>query len=709
MVVKIIRVLWKDNLNGKALVKIEELHDSKKLVGIFDHFQYEIGITLEIDGIETDNPKYGPTIEVTRYTLVLTTEAAGIEFLQCGLGLRLIDAQKVVTYCKGNIKNLLKEGSIAALQNIGFTELKAFDIVDKIRSTLIQQELLEFLYPYNHSYNISRKIYKEYEFDSIKVIKEDPYMLLNYGFKLIEADKMAKDLGFDADDDRRIDAIVRSILKVEKSCGHTYANIEDIFNGRKYLKNEVFPNTITNAMIVAHIAQKGIRNDHDLIYFNSMFQAELNTAKQIQRLNFSGSPLPFNERFIDESETQTGLKYAPQQREAFSLLKKTGVGILTGGPGTGKSTVINGILMAYEKMKPGGVIRLCAPTGRAAQRITETTGREAVTIHRLLEYKPFGREMDVQRNASNPIEADIIIVDESSMLDIELASLFFSAVGNGTLVILVGDINQLPSVGAGDVLHDLITSGVVPVVQLTTVYRQAETSPIIANARAINAGIDNLIQNEDFVINKYQNDADIADAIIEYMQNNYDSTDPFGIQVLVPSRVGKAGLTELNSRLQEVLNPGRSGVQYGRTCYRENDKVIFTRNNYDAGYFNGDIGVVTEARNGQLVIKFQGKDDTVIISKELLEDVTLAYAMTIHKSQGSEFPEAIVVMPQTPVTMLKRNLLYTGITRAKKKVWLVSAIGSVRRAVSNTDTGKRRTKLTERLQNNGYLKEDNYG
>ena len=486
-------------------------------------------------------------------------------------------------------------------------------------------------------------------------------------------------------------------MRVEKSCGHTYANIEDIFNGRKYLKNEVFPNTITNAMIVAHIAQKGIRNDHDLIYFNSMFQAELNTAKQIQRLNFSGSPLPFNERFIDESETQTGLKYAPQQREAFSLLKKTGVGILTGGPGTGKSTVINGILMAYEKMKPGGVIRLCAPTGRAAQRITETTGREAVTIHRLLEYKPFGRGMDVQRNASNPIEADIIIVDESSMLDIELASLFFSAVGNGTLVILVGDINQLPSVGAGDVLHDLITSGVVPVVQLTTVYRQAETSPIIANARAINAGIDNLIQNEDFVINKYQNDADIADAIIEYMQNNYDSTDPFGIQVLVPSRVGKAGLTELNSRLQEVLNPGRSGVQYGRTCYRENDKVIFTRNNYDAGYFNGDIGVVTEARNGQLVIKFQGKDDTVVISKELLEDVMLAYAMTIHKSQGSEFDTVVLPVSLSYSKMLYRKLYYTAVTRSKKKLIVIGDINALKKSAENNSQDIRMTTIKDKI------------
>ena len=371
------------------------------------------------------------------------------------------------------------------------------------------------------------------------------------------------------------------------------------------------------------------------------------------------------------------------------------------------STTINGLLKAYECIHPDAKIKLCAPTGRAAQRITESTGREAETIHRLLEFRPFGKILDVGHNSDNPIDADVIVVDESSMLDIELASLFFTAIKNDTLVLIVGDINQLPSVGAGDVLHDMISSHVIPTVQLKTVYRQAGTSPIVSNANAINEGNNKFIINDDFKVDTFNSDKDIADAVIEYLKMHYDPENPFGIQVLVPSRVGDAGLNVLNSRLQAILNPTTGGVQHGKNTFRTGDKVILTQNNYSEGYFNGDIGVVvsTDDSLGEVVIQTIGAETKQLtLSKELLDDLMLAYVMTIHKSQGSEFPEVIVVMPSRPTSMLKRNLFYTGVTRARKKVWVLECKGSIEKALQNTDTGMRRTNLIIRLLNNSNLK-----
>ena len=707
LIVKIRKVLWRDILTGKALVNVEIANSSERCTCAFQNFgDYDYGLQLELlEYEETEHPLYGKNLAVKKYRLLLTTMIASLEYLQMALGMKAIDAKKIVDFCNGNIYHaLVEQDGITTLKNLGFSDLKAATIVDSLKTTASQQELLEFLIPYGGNYPICRKVFKQYGYEAIKEIKENPYLMIDYGFKLIQCDKLAKDLGIEADSDFRIDAIVRTILKAEHMCGHVFSCTEDILAKRKYLKNDVYPDTVTSAMIVAHIEQEHIIRDHDLIYYKYMHYAETNTAKQILRLSRNGVSLPFDDGLIDWAESECSLSYAPQQREAFSILKRSGVAVITGGPGTGKTTVINGLLMAYEQMNPDGVIKLCAPTGRAAQRITESTGRIATTIHRLLEFKPFGRKLETVHNADNPIVADIIIVDECSMLDIELASLFFSAVSNGTLVILVGDINQLPSVGAGDVLHDIIESEVVPVTKLQTVYRQSGTSPIVANANAINDGLERFIEDDDFVISRYFSDDEIASNIVNYMIENFDPADPFAVQVLVPSRVGKAGLTELNFQLQNALNPITKGVQYGKTLFRVNDKVLLTRNNYEIGYFNGDIGIITEAKNGQLTIDLQG--NIIQLSKELLDDVMLAYAMTVHKSQGSEFKEAIVVLPNSPANMLKRNLFYTAVTRAKKKVWVVATKGSIPKAIMTSDTGKRRTKLSERLRNNGFLEEE---
>jgi len=371
---------------------------------------------------------------------------------------------------------------------------------------------------------------------------------------------------------------------------------------------------------------------------------------------------------------------------------------VTGGPGTGKTTTINGILSAYEKQNPNKVIRLCAPTGRAAQRMTESTGREAVTIHRLLEYKPYGNEV-TYKNANDKLEADLIVVDEASMLDMEFASIFFSAVPTGALVLIVGDIHQLPSVGPGDVLHDMISPGMIPTVQLTTVYRQGSHSPIIQNAIRIHQGIIAFMENEEYQTYITYSQTELARKIIACAVSMHNKNIPFETQILCPSHKGEAGVGMLNTALQSLLNPGRQGLKelkYGNTIYRSGDKVILLNNNYQNGYFNGDIGIIKDISDAGIHLNIFGSE--IIIAKTEIDDLGLAYAMTIHKSQGSEFKNIIVSLPMSPKSMLKRNLLYTAITRAKKTVIVVTEKQAVSIAVKTCETGKRNSRLALRIK-----------
>lgn len=332
----------------------------------------------------------------------------------------------------------------------------------------------------------------------------------------------------------------------------------------------------------------------------------------------------------------------------------------------------------------------------------ESTGKESVTIHRLLDYRPFGNNGEVMhKTAEDPIDADFIVVDEASMLDVDLANIFLSAVKSETLVLFVGDTNQLPSVGPGDVLHDIIVSNTVPVYQLTTVYRQAKESPIVANAIAINEGSDELIENEDFQILYKENPIEIKNSVVETVKRLFEKSRPFETQVLVPTHKGDAGVSALNNVLQEMLNPhqdGKKEKKFGSKTYRIGDKILMLNNNYAEGYFNGDLGTVESISDDAMTVCLLDKH--IKLSNDLMEDVSLAYAMSIHKSQGSEFRNVIVALPYQPTSMLKRNLLYTAITRAKKTVTIISENGAVAKSIVTAETGKRKTRLAERLKEN---------
>lgn len=354
-------------------------------------------------------------------------------------------------------------------------------------------------------------------------------------------------------------------------------------------------------------------------------------------------------------------------------------------------------------MYPDNIIKLCAPTGRAAQRMTESTGMEAVTIHRLLDFRPCANGV-VHKDAKNPIVADLIVVDEMSMTDTELMSIFLQAVQDGTLVLLVGDIYQLPSVGPGDVLHDIIFSEKVPVFRLTKVYRQAGDSPIVTNANKINDGHTDLVENEDFEIIIVQSDEELKDKILELTTQYYNPDKPFDMQILAPSKKYDAGTKNLNKVIQEAVNPGKKGFVFGDTTYRVGDKIIMLNNNYGHGYFNGDVGYVVAIDDNGVTVNIL--DVEIVITKGMMEDMSLAYGVTVHKSQGSEYPLAICALPKSPANMLVRNLFYTAVTRAKKKVIVVAVDGSVQASVRNNQTGKRKTGLLEKLSKAEFSRGD---
>ena len=416
------------------------------------------------------------------------------------------------------------------------------------------------------------------------------------------------------------------------------------------------------------------------------------------RLQQASTPQQYDETIPEQIEAECGIRYAEQQKEAFRLLKRSGISILTGGPGTGKTTVINGLIAAYQKLHPNARVKLCAPTGRAAQRMTESTGLEAVTVHRLLDFRPYGQGDVMYKNADNPINAGLIIMDEVSMLDTELLSIFLSAVKSDTSVLFVGDENQLPSVGPGNVLHDMIGAG-IPTVRLSAVYRQSSQSPIIQNAQRINDGNSDLIECSEFGLWFTDNPKNIAHKILSRVCTLYDPQHPFDVQVLTPVRGGDAGVIGLNNMLQQMLNPRREGepeLAFGWARYRLRDKIIMLSNNYEKGYYNGDLGVVTDIADGCLTVDIMGK--RIDIEREIMKDVSLSYAMTVHKAQGSEYKHVIIALPYKPANMLQRNLLFTAVTRAKTSVMIISENGALQKAVKTCNARQRNTRLQYLLE-----------
>lgn len=662
-------------------------------------------VAVRVTGVWTDTP-YGRQLSKCVLREILSDPASIYEYVLQAPSVGKGIAGMVADGLDISLEELLnEEDPVKTLrEKTGVYEKTANNIVDFIRNNRAHTALFNLLSRYEGGYAATERLFADYGDKAIAELVADPYRIgVKHGLDFRACDSIAKMTGIRlADNSKRIAAAAESILIRHLNDGDCCLPVRAIAAATRTqvgnADNSNAENASSNILVADAIMTNDILTaDKGQVYLKSLYWQERRSAYAIRRIIRSGIKTECDpDELCAYAEEVCGVKYAEQQREAFRAFQHGGLCVLTGGPGTGKTTVVKGLLVAYEKLYPDNIIKLCAPTGRASQRMKEATGREASTVHRLLEYRPYGDSFSC-KTESDPIEADLIVVDESSMISIDMAEMLFGAVRSGTMVLLVGDTAQLPSVGPGNVLADIISSGVAPVFALTKTHRQGAGSPIIENAKRISSGNHILMQNRDFITIECDEE-DIPSSVRSHYIQYHKADDPFAVQILTSTKKDPInGSRALSKMIQQQVNPVKTGgVRFGDTTFYVGDKIMMTHNNYDVGYFNGDVGLVTKTTSSEVTVEINGEHIT--IPNTLLEDMSLAYASTIHKSQGSEYGVVIVVLPSRPISMLQRNILYTAITRARKRVILISSDKTIFTCVNTVTAVQRKTMLTERLQ-----------
>lgn len=722
------RITYRNEENFYTVARFQP-EGERGLVTIVGNFPFiNVGEHLLLTGEWVVHPEYGRQFKVASHEVAAPVTLEGIEkYLGSGLikGIGPATAKRLVQHFGLDTLHVIDTQPHRLLEVEGIGEKKAAIIAAAFQAQKDIQEIMVFLQSSGISTGLALKIYKQYGKDSIRIVKENPYRLASevFGIGFKTADRIAGQLGLDAKSPARIAAGIAYVLGQAAGEGHVFLpRSELVKRASEYLELEP---TLVENVLQAELDKGQLAEDSlpvldeqvpeikdTAIYLRSFYLAEKRAAERLQQLLVSHHiqiPLQdWTRESIQQCEKELGIKLAPGQRKAVEQALCSSVVVITGGPGTGKTTIIKVILSILSQQ--GKKTFLAAPTGRAAKRMTESTGHEAKTIHRLLEFGLTETgQMAFRRNEDEPLECDALIIDEVSMLDIILFNHLLKAVKPGTQLILVGDVDQLPPVGAGKVLLDIIESGVVPVARLTEVYRQAATSLIVSNAHRINRGEFPVLNNPDgdfFWIDATPDKIpDLIRKLCGERLPGYYHLDPMeDIQVLTPTRRSQIGTEALNQVLQEELNPLRSGeveLKYGGTAFRVGDKVMQLKNDYQKEVFNGDVGRVTyiDVENGELVVSYPVEDGErqVVYERSELDELTLSYAISVHKSQGSEYPA--VVMPVTFVapTLRTRNLLYTAITRAKRLVVLVGQKRALRAFIASRDEAIRYSGLSHRL------------
>ena len=714
--------IWRDEMNGKSIFRIltkhrlvlKDMYQNTQIKTNFITGKDEKWFDVKCSALETPVPSLekGTPVKVTGYFLDRNQEVwdfivsdfscscnddvTAVNFLN-ELGISKDKSQKIVNDFGNEIFDYDENMTETLINDYDIKEEKATDVIGRLSRKTAECEVFKELSTVKIPYPYTIKAVKTYGKKALDVLKGDPYQGLKIGFTFKQCDNLAIKYGYSSCNTARLRAATDVCMSRIASEGHTYTPI-DVFNKALVYQlehggyeNKVSPTTTALIRNSRFKVESG--PDYQIIIDRKIAAAEQRVAKNILKL-CNSVPEPYDENYLPVIENKCGMEFGTEQRNAFEMFRKRGIKILTGGPGTGKTTTVKGLILCYQMMHPKHKIKLAAPTGRAAQRLAESTEMPATTVHKLLEFIPYGESPTV-RDQNNPVDADFIVVDEVSMMDIQLFDMFLEAVKPNTTILLVGDIHQLESVGAGAVLRDLLKTkiDVVDATFLTEVFRQKGGSPIIDNSIKINQGRIDLEECNDFIISSKNSQKEMFDEVIAFYKAYRGGM--FDIQILCPSYKGESGIDALNVAIRDMVNPTGKVLTYGYHKFREGDKIIMTRNNDEVGYYNGDIGIIETIPEDGIIINIRGKHIT--LTRECFDDIRLAYAITIHRSQGSEFKNVIVVLPKEPKSMLVRNLFYTGVTRAKKKVIIVSEQDAIKQAVETDKADVRRTRLSEIL------------
>lgn len=728
-------VIFRNDDNGYTVMVLKGLEEEKELTCVGTFPAITQGASIEAMGNYITHPVYGKQFQISSYVEKMPEDALAMErYLGSGAikGIGAALAARIVRRFGNDTMRIVEEEPERLAEIKGISEKKALEIAEQMTEKADMRRAMVFLQKYGISLNLGAKIYQKYGQSVYGVLQENPYRLAEdisgVGFRI--ADEIASRIGIHTDSDYRIRSGMLYTLLQASGEGHIYLPKEELFSRASrllgvdvsYMEKHLMDMVVDRKLILKETEEGTV------VYPTHYYYLELNSAKMLCELNIL---CPEDEQMmkkrISRIEKETGTELDEMQKQAVASAAQHGLFILTGGPGTGKTTTINAIIRYFEE--EGAELRLAAPTGRAAKRMTEATGYEAQTIHRLLELNGLpegeqeGRAVHFDRNSENPLEADVIIIDEMSMVDISLMYSLLLAVTAGTRLILVGDENQLPSVGPGNVLRDIIRSGCFPVVELKKIFRQASESDIVVNAHKINRGEQVTINNKSrdfFFLKRY--DADIiirvVIALIQEKLPRYVDAKPYEIQVLTPMRKGLLGVERLNQILQRYLNPPdekKKEKEIGQRLFREGDKVMQVKNNYQleweilgrykipvdkgVGVFNGDTGIMTEINEfaETATVEFEDGRQAQYSFKQL-EELELAYAVTIHKSQGSEYPAVILPILSGPRMLMNRNLLYTAVTRARKCVTVVGSENTFAEMIRNEKQQQRYSSLDKRIR-----------
>lgn len=728
-------VIFRNEENGYTVMVLKGMEEERELTCVGTFPAITQGAAIEASGNYTTHPVYGKQFQIASYVEKMPEDALAMErYLGSGAikGIGAALAARIVRRFGDDTMRIVEEEPERLAEIKGISEKKAMEIAEQMTEKADMRRAMIFLQKYGISLNLGAKIYQKYGQTVYGVLQENPYRLAEdisgVGFRI--ADEIASRIGIHTDSDYRIRSGMLYTLLQASGEGHIYLPKEELFSRASGLLG-VDPSYMEKHLMDMVVDRKLIlkeTEDGAVVYPTRYYYLELNSARMLCELNIlCPEDEEMMEKRINRIEKETGTRLDEMQKQAVAAAASHGLFILTGGPGTGKTTTINAIIRYFEE--EGAELRLAAPTGRAAKRMTEATGYEAQTIHRLLELNGMpeeeqeGRAVHFDRNSENPLEADVIIIDEMSMVDIALMHSLLLAVTAGTRLILVGDENQLPSVGPGNVLRDIIRSGCFPVVELKKIFRQASESDIVVNAHKINRGEQVTINNKSrdfFFLKRY--DADIiirvVIALIQEKLPRYVDAKPYEIQVLTPMRKGLLGVERLNQILQRYLNPPdekKKEKEIGQRLFREGDKVMQVKNNYQleweilgrykipvdkgVGVFNGDTGIITEINEfaETATVEFEDGRQAEYSFKQL-EELELAYAVTIHKSQGSEYPAVILPILSGPRMLMNRNLLYTAVTRARKCVTVVGSETTFAEMIRNEKQQQRYSSLDRRIR-----------